>query len=293
MDTFIIYNGEIKAKEKFSLDLSNRGFRFGDSIFETIRVFEGKIVFIEDHIKRLFTTLDIVRMNLPEYFTSEYLQKKIIDLIKLHDSKNLNARIRLTVFRKESKEIYFVDKGEYADFIIEYFPIESSNFIINKDKGYEISTYEKIKKASGLLSQIKSNNVLLHSIAGSVAREKLLDNIILVNESDNLTEAVNANIFIGTDNIISTPKLEDGCVDGILRKKLMELIRERSPYSIIEREIHKDELLQCDEVFLTNSIMGIQPVHKCKDKTYETEVSEKLSEIIINEINLMLDQQES
>ncbi len=139
------------------------------------------------------------------------------------------------------------------------------------------------------MSQIKTNNVLLHSIAGAVVLDKSINNIILVNDANCLTEAVNSNIFLVKDKIISTPLLADGCVDGVMRKTLIKIINKDSAYRIEERQINKNELLDCDEVFLTNSIIGIQIVNLYKGKKYRTKVSSRLLKLLIDNINSLMD----
>ena len=291
MKEFINFNGEILEKDKFSLELSNRAFRFGDSIFETIRVFDGKVIFIDDHYSRLISTLEIVKMSIPDSFTKEYLNSEILKLINSHQSGS-NARIRLTVYRKASSNIYFVDGNDSFDFVIEYSELSDNNFSADIND-YEIDIFEEIKKPSGVLSQIKSNNVLLHSIAGSVARDKLINNIVLVNEKGCITEAVNANIFIVKDDIIITPKLSDGCVDGIMRKNIIDIIKKQTSYKIEVRSIDKSELHSCDEIFITNSIIGIQSVYKYKSTNYSRRITSRIKALMISNISSLLDQQES
>jgi len=291
MKEFINFNGEILDKKDFSLDLSNRAFRFGDSIFETIRVFNGVVVFIDDHYSRLKSTLEIVKIRLPEYFTKEYLHSEIIKTLH-SQSTSLNARVRLTIFRKESSSIYFVDSRDSFDFVIELVPLNYSNFDNHIDD-YEIDIFEDIKKSKGILSQIKSNNVLLHSIAGSVVTEKSINNIVLVNEDECLTEAVNANVFIVEGNTISTPKLSDGCVDGVMRKSVIKIIKEQTDFNIEIRSIDKNELFSSEEIFLTNSIIGVQSVDKYRTNSYSKVVSSVIREKLIGNINSLMDQQGS
>ena len=291
MKEFVNFNGEIIEKDNFSLELSNRAFRFGDSIFETIRVFDGKIIFIDNHYSRLVSTLKIVKMSIPDSFSKEYLNSEILKLINSHQS-DYNARIRLTVYRKASSSIYFVDGNDGFDFVIEYSELSNNNFSTDIND-YEIDIFEEIKKPSGVLSQIKSNNVLLHSIAGSVARDKLINNIVLVNEKECITEAVNANIFIVKKDKIITPKLSDGCVDGIMRNNIIGIIKKQTSYKVEVRSIDKSELLSCDEVFISNSIIGIQTVYKYKSTNYSNRITSRIKTLMISNISSLLGQKGS
>ena len=294
MKEFINFNGDILDKNNFSLELSNRAFRFGDSIFETIRVFDGKVIFADKHYSRLIKTLEIVKISIPKYFTKEYLNSEIIKLINFNKSIS-NARIRLTVWRKSSSNIYFVDSrdgGEGFDFVIEFSELSDNNFSIDISN-YEIDIFEDIYKPTGILSQIKSNNVLLHSIAGSVVKEKSINNIVLVNEKECITEAVNANIFIVKNKIIYTPKLSDGCVDGIMRGYLIDLIQKQTDYKIEIKSIKTNELLSCDEIFLSNSIIGIQSISKYKDTNYSNRVTSEIKILLVSSINSLRGLQEN
>jgi len=285
MKEFINFNGKLLEKDKYSLELSNRAFRFGDSIFETIRVFNGKIIFISQHYNRLIKTLGIVKINIPEFFTEEYLNSEIIKLI--NNKLTPNARVRLTIWRKSSSNIYFVDGSDSFDFVIEYSELTDNNFS-NNINDYEIDIFEDIYKPTGILSQIKSNNVLLHSIAGSVVKEKSINNIVLLNEKGCITEAVNANIFIVKNEIIITPKSSDGCVEGIMRNNIVEIIKKQTSYKVEIRSIHKNELLSCDEIFLTNSIIGIQSVMKYKNTNYYTRITSEIKTLVISNINSLM-----
>lgn len=290
MEEFINFNGDILEKNKFSLELSNRAFRFGDSIFETIRVFNGQVIFIDNHFERLIKSLELVRMSIPEYFTKEYFKSQISNLIKSH--KSPNARIRFTIYRKSSSSIYFVDPSNSFDFVIEYSELKENNFSIDLDN-YEIDVFEDIKKPSGILSQIKSNNVLLHSIAGSVVNDNVINNIVLVNEKECITEAVNANIFIVKKDRIITPKLSDGCIDGIMRNNVINIIKRQTNYKVEVNSFDKKEFLSCDEVFITNSIIGIQSVSKYKTINYSKSITSSIKNLLIYNINSLKDQQES
>ena len=291
MIEYINFNGEIIEKDNFCLELSNRAFRFGDSIFETIRVFDGEVIFIDDHYSRLISSLKIVKINIPDYFTKDYLNSEIINLLDSYNSFP-NARVRLTVFRKSNSSIYFVDADTSFDFVIEAGSLENNNFGEVVDN-YEIDIFEDIKKSKGILSQIKTNNVLLHSIAGSVAIEKSINNIVLLNDDDCITEAVNANIFIVKDENIYTPKLTDGCVEGIMRKKIIEIIETQTDLKIQVKSIYKDELLNCDEVFITNSIIGLQTVDRFRNVVYSKKISTQIRQLLIRNINSLLGQQAS
>ena len=92
-----------------------------------------------------------------------------------------------------------------------------------------------------------------------------------------MVEAINGNIFIIKDNIIKTPPITEGCIKGVMRKKIIEMLSKSDNYSIEEIAISPFELQKADEVFITNSIIGIQPVTKYKKSIFKTSIGRELS----------------
>ena len=196
MTNQIIFNGDIINKSEFSIDIINRAYRFGDSIFETIRIFDGNIPFLHHHFIRLKNSCNIVNYKNP-FNNVDELRNEIMKFVN-DDFANLkNSRVRLTLFRKADNNIYFVTENT-AEYIIEINSLPNSTFQINNNS-YKIGTYLDIKKSKTLLSTIKTNNMILHSIAGGKAVQNKLNNMILVNDENNITEALNANIFVVKD----------------------------------------------------------------------------------------------
>ncbi|MFV0530562.1 MAG: aminotransferase class IV [Flavobacteriales bacterium] len=267
----IIYNGLLKDNTRL-ISIQNRGLKFGDSLFESLRVINQNIKFWEDHYFRLMAGMRIMRMKIPMSFTMEFFQSQITELL---NKKNItDARIRLTITRKNGG--LYTPENNKVDFFIEATELHQKEYILNT-KPYEIDLFKDFKKNKSLLSTIKSNNKLEHIIAGIYAKENHLDNVLLLNSDNRLAEAVNANIFIVKGNEIVTPSSTEGCVKGIIRKKLLEIINRNPAYDIIEREVNHFEMMKADEVFLTNISFGIQPVSKFRKKLYtQTNVAEML-----------------
>src|SRR5690606_5925501 len=107
-------------------------------------------------------------------------------------------------------------------------------------------------------------------------KENNYNNCLLLNESKHVVEALNANIFLVNEGKVVTPPLSDGCINGIIRKKLIEIIHKTENYSIEERSVSPFELQKADELFLTNVVMGIKPVTKYRKKDFTNEVGKDL-----------------
>ncbi len=270
-------NGKLISKKDFKITINNRGFKYGDAVFETLKIKKYEIYFVEDHYFRLMSSMRMLRMEIPDFFTFEYFNDEIIKTIKANNFDN-SARIRFTVYRKDGG--FYLPKSKEIDFIIEV-----EDLLINELRTYEIELYKDFPVLSGLLSNIKTNNRIVNVLASIYADENEYDNCILLNENKNIVEANNANIFLVTGNIIKTPALSEGCINGIIRKKIIEILLKDDSYKLIETKITAIELLQVDEVFLTNSIIDIQSVTNYRKKIYNTtkgkEIKKALDNIIV------------
>ncbi len=261
------YNGNIISKNDIILTTGNRAFKYGDALFETMKVVKGKIIFCEDHYFRLMASMRMLRMKIPRELTLEFFENEIFKTIKPNGLNS--ARIRFSVVRKEGG--LYLPTHNLIDYLI-----EAHQLIIPQKTEYEIDLFKDYYVYSGMLSTLKTTNKILNVVASIYADENELDNCILLNEKKQLVEALNANVFLVKGNQIVTPPLSEGCLKGILRKNIISMLSKDSNYELIEREISPFELQKVDEVFLTNTIMGIQPVTKYRKKVYSTTVSTDL-----------------
>lgn len=263
----INYNGNFDLKSNFKLSKDNRALKFGDALYETLKVIDGKIIFSEDHYFRLMASMRMLRMKISEKFTLEYFESQILNTLTAN--KLYSSRIRFTIFRKEGG--LYLPENNNIDFII-----EAHDLIIPLKHNYVIDLFKDYYQCSDQLSTLKTNNKILNVVASIYADENELDNCILMNENKHIVEAVNSNIFLIKGNQIKTPSLSEGCLKGVIRKNLIMMIQKDSRYEIQETEISPFELLKVDEVFLTNSIVGIQSVTRYRKKIYKTVVAEQI-----------------
>ncbi len=264
----INYNGSLISEQDLKLTNKNRAFKYGDGIFETIKVQNNKILFLEDHYFRLMASMRMLRMKIPMKFTLEFLEEEI-NKTTVSISSNI-LRVRINVFRK--------DGGLYNPVTNEIDYIMEANEINLKPKSiYKIDLYKDFYNYSGLLSTVKTTNRILNTLAAIYSKENDLDNCILLNERKGVVEVTNANIFIVKGNIIKTPALTEGCIKGVTRKKVIEIIDKHPDFIVEETIISPFELQKSDEVFITNAIIGVQPVTNYRKKEFKTEISEKIS----------------
>lgn len=263
----INFNGTLLNEKNALLTANNRAFKYGDAIFETIRYLDSKCSFIEDHYFRLMASMRMLRMEIPMYFTVDFLKEEIDKTAIANDLKN--ARVRLTVFRNDGGT--YAPETHQASFLIECVRLEytvKDTYVIDVFKDYFIST--------GLLSTVKTTNRLINVLAGIYATENKLDNCILLNDKKFVAEAINGNLFIVVGKNIKTPSLQEGCIHGIIRKKIIEIISDDTEFEIEETAISPFELLKADELFITNAIIGVQPVKKYRKTEFSDKVSKEL-----------------
>ena len=267
----INHNGELLSENDFKLTYQNRAYKYGDAIFDTLKFENNKIFFIEDHYFRLMSSMRMLRIKIPMNFTLNYYEDEILKTIK---NNNLlkNARIRCTVYREDGG--LFTPNSNECNFIIEAEELQKVAY-----KNYEIELFKDFPVFSGHLSTIKTNNRIVNVQASIFAQENNYQNCILINEKKNIVEANNANIFLIKENKLLTPALTEGCINGIIRKKIIEVVGKSTDFEIEETAISPFELIKVDEVFLTNSIFEIQSVYKYRKKTYNSDKTEKVRKL--------------
>ena len=225
-------------------------------------------MFVKDHLTRLKLGMTVLRMNLPAEFTSENLSEFILQLLK-HNTHAPNARVRLTVFRNGGG-LYTPETNDIS-FLIESTELEGP-YDLNQ-KGFWVDIYADIKKSINKLSNIKSANSLIYVLAGVAKQSMKLDDCFLVNENGTICESISSNIFVVKNGTLFTSPLTEGCVAGIMRKQIMHLATENKILTF-ESPLTMYTLLNGDEVFLTNSINGVQWVGQYKDRFYTNKMAQ-------------------
>jgi branched-chain amino acid aminotransferase len=265
-------NGTIQ-EETTLLSVHNRGYNYGDALFETIKVSHSKLLFWEDHYFRLMASMRLMRMDIPMSFTMEFLEEQILAVLRANDLLNASARVKLIVNRSEGG--LYLPTSKSVDFIISAKAIVNDFYLLD-ESSYEVDLFKDFYVSPSLLSTLKSNNKAINIVGSVFANENDLNNCLLLNTEKQVVEALNGNLFLVKGNTIKTPPLADGCLKGIMRKQLMQIIELLSDYTLEEASISPFELQKADELFITNVITGIQPVTKYRKKEYLTVTSKLL-----------------
>jgi branched-chain amino acid aminotransferase len=272
---FFIYNNQFFHNGETVTTIDNRGLRYGDGLFETMRMHQGKILNEDLHFDRLFDGMKILEFDIPKNFSLVFFQHAIKDLL-LKNSIEGNARIRLMVFRNNGN-IYDTENN-FPNYIIEALAVEP-NIELN-ETGLITDIFPSGKKSCDIYSNLKSNNYLLPVMAARYGKRNGLTDVILLNAHGRICESAIANIFLIKNNKIYTPPLSEGCVAGTVRRWMIEKFYLKN-YEVIEKKLPIDSLLNADELFLTNSIHPVRWVQKFKDKAYSNERTKEIFDCMI------------
>jgi len=282
MGQFINSNGVI-TESSAGIMINNRSFRYGDGLFESIRIANHRPQFLKEHLKRLLVGMQVLKMQPNPLLHESYLEVAILELAQKNDIGG-GGRVRLTVYRNDGG-LYTPESNEVS-FFIEVDALEDDNYLLNA-KGYTIDLFSEFKKQQNILSNIKSANSILYVLA-SINRKQLgLDECLLLNDKHCIIEAISSNVFAVKNGVLYTPPVGDGCVDGVMRKKIIE-IAQANRIAVYEISIMQNVLLGADELFLTNAIFGIRWIVAYKQKRYFNNTSkkliDKLNEVIKTEV---------
>ncbi|MEO7976063.1 aminotransferase class IV [Flavobacterium sp.] len=279
----INFNGNL-VEQNDNILTQNRAFLYGDGVFETFKIINSKVLFLEDHYFRLMASMRVVRMEIPMNFTMEYLEEQILSLVK-YNGIDASARARITVFRNDGG--LYLPKTNEVSYLIHAIALENVNYPLNT-ASYEVDLYKDYYISKQLLSSIKTTNKLIN-ITGSVfADENGLDNCILLNDTKNVVEVLQGNLFMVLGNKLITPPVSEGCLNGVMRKQILSLAKKIENVEVFEQIISTFDLQKADELFITNVITGIQPITKYRKKQFTSNLAhlllQKLNESI-SEIN--------
>ncbi len=268
MDKYILHNQDLLRNEEFSLKMDNRSFLYSDGFFETIKVINFKCFNFTNHYKRIENSCNLFKFN---FNISEADLNTLLE--KLAKENNvIGGRIRVVFFRDSEGKYLPLDN---ASCFVAEIESDENNFSFNKN-GLEIGLYTQIKKGINPLSNCKSTSATISVFASMYAKENNWDDCFIVNSDNNIIESSNSNLFVVKDDSIITPPILDACVDGTMRSFIIQ------NFDVQERSITEDELLDVDELFLTNAIQGVRWVEKFKEKKYQ---SHNIARLVFDKLN--------
>ena len=256
----IIYaNGKYTSQKKLTFDISDRGLLLGDGVFYTMLYQNNKLIYYNDHYKRLKTASKLLSFNFN--LTNEQLKNIITNLIKKNNFQNKQIAIRTNITRGVSKRGLDFDKSHKVGIYIKLNIIPKSLFM----KSIKLGIANIRRNSTSPISQNKTLNYLDNVIEKNRATKNGYEDAIFLNINKKVSSTTTSNIFYVQKNKIYTPPLKDGVLNGVMREQfLKKKIATTQTTSL-------NNLLKSDYIFLTNSIFGIRPVKTISGsrKTFE------------------------
>lgn len=264
------YNGKLLLEDTPVAGPDNRGLRYGDGLFETIKYKNGELILLDEHLARLWKGMQLLQFQPSKLFTPDLLEKEIAQLLKKNNHST--ARVRLSVIRGNGG--LFDAKNHKPNYIIQSWLLEENNGCLNEN-GLQLCIYTDSKKSIDIFSNLKHNNYLPYFMGALFAKKELCNDVIILNHLNQVCDTCIANIFLIKNSILYTPSLEEGCVAGTMRNYIVQQLS-RSGYDIVETSITIETLMEADEVFLTNSMYNLRWVAGIADKKYSNSLTQKI-----------------
>ena len=272
MSHVLFEDGQFHRDDKLVAGANNRGLRYGDGLFETMKVNQGEIQLFNWHMERLFSGLELLQFDCPAYFNTSYLKDKILQLTQRNGHTGL-ARIRLMVFRSNGG--LYDSVSHYPHHVIQSWPLPAANHEFNEN-GLVLGFHRIGSKAMDKLSNAKTNNYLPYVLGALDAKKHKWNDAIVLNAAGRVADCTIANIFIVKDGKLFTPAAEEGPVLGVMRRHIISWCKSAG-IPVIETCLTEADLLVADELFLTNSSYGIRWVGSLEETAYKNDFSIRLS----------------
>ncbi len=262
MKLYYNHNGKLFEDSEKAILISNHSYRYGDGIFETMKLVNGNIPLANYHFERLFESMNLLGFKIPGLFTKEKLLDEILMLAKKNNCSNL-ARVRVAVSRGNGGVNDCDDKLQYT------IECTEANENINRlnENGFILDFFPDALKSCDKFSNLKSSSYLIYVMAARYAKENKLNDALILNQHNRICEASIANLFWVKDEIFFTPPLSEGCVAGVMRKYLIEKISIIG-YQVMEKPCEMGDIEKADEIFLTNAVYGMRWVKQIRANSY-------------------------
>jgi branched-subunit amino acid aminotransferase/4-amino-4-deoxychorismate lyase len=270
---FIDFNGEIFPADQPVMGIDNRGFRYGDGLFESMRLMKGQIKFADLHTERVQKGMKALKIEGGAHIDAYFLKEKVGELVR-RNKIGQNGRVRLTVFR-DAGGLYSPTSNKFG-YSLEVSKIEESSYLPHP-KGLIADIYTDLTKPVNMLSNFKTCNSLVYVMAGVFKNQNSIDEVFILNQNGFLCESMSSNVFVVYNKQIYTPALSEGCVGGVMRNVVLKIAKENK-IPVIEAQMNPAILDECQEVFVTNASRGIQWVMGYNKKRYFNETSRLLLE---------------
>ena len=270
----IFLNGRFVSQKEARIYVNEPGLLYGWGVFETLRSYNGNILYLSAHLKRLSASARLIGIAPP--FSVKKTGILIKKVIKMNRLDNKDTYVRLSLW-----------KGNQRDGICILVKPYQPHSLKKYRRGMQACISDFRQNENSLLAQIKSMNYLFFNLAYAQAKKQGFDEAVILNNRGYLTECSRANIFWVRNNRLYTPSLDCGCLNGVTRQIILGLA-EKLKTEVLEGRFKIKALSDAQEAFITNSLIGIMPLVSVGKKNINKGIVGKMSKLFMQKYNSLL-----
>lgn len=274
-----LHNGQILAEDHPLLLASSRAYRYGDGFFESMKFSWGRLMYPELHVQRIKKSLILLKMPMLNDLDENWLESFGKQMASKAGA--VNGRIRFTFYRESSG--FYTPTDAATHYLAEFIPQKTGEYEWD-EQGMRIGVYKEMTKNANFTSMIKTTSALLYVMAGIYADENGFEECAILNDQGRIAEGISSNIFVSSSQFIITPPVGEYCIDGVMRKVVMNLAQAYG-YQVLEQPLTEITLAASDEIFFTNASRGIRWVNQYNGKAYGHSVSKVLHQMLNKHID--------
>ncbi len=275
MRDLVNLNGAVVPGDQPVITLDNRAFHFGDGLFESLRVVDGRPCFTDVHWMRMTTGAALLRIDLPKNLDRASFERYIVELVQR--TGLTQARCRFTLFRSAAG--FYKPAKNDGGFTFELTALPDSTYTLNP-QGLLVDIWPEMRKPVNDLARHKTLNCQYYVMASLWGQQRGLDECMLQNDRGNIIESSSGNLFIVSNGVLYTPSLTDGCVGGVMRAQVINLAIANG-IKVYECSLNPQNLLAADELFFTNAVQGLQWAGTYRTKRYAHRMSGIITELLV------------
>ncbi len=274
---YIIFNGDLKLHDEFTSPIySSRAAKYGDSFFETIKLFKGLPLNFYLHFQRIVKTAKLLKYDLPEMWDESFFEALIAKMLRANEVEYGKINI---IFSRDTNGLYMPNDKVFNLFMSVMEEKHSLQAYTLNEIGLKLGEYRELIKNSNFTSTLKTGNALTYVLAAIYAKNNKYDECLLFNENGRVAECISSNIILIKNEALISPPIAEYGLDGVMKKVVFQKA-EAYGYITQHYPIFAEDLFNASEIILTNSVQGIQWVGNYRGKSYLCPIAKNLLSIL-------------
>lgn len=268
----IYFNGNYVADTRALFTASNRAFRYGDAVFESLFLYENNIPLLSLHIQRLQQAMQLLQMESNDLLSAANVLRVGRELAHLNNWTSV--RLRLQVYRAGGG--LYTPITNRVGVVITARALPNGWLSLN-EKGLRVGIFTDLPKMANKYAAFKTANCLPYIAAAQYKGQHQLDDCLILNQQQQLCDAISSNIFLVKDGVLFTPPVSAGCVAGVMRAYMLEELTTGCGIDLHEESFTPADAFNADELWLSNAIQGIRWVKELGNIQYDNVLAKRCS----------------